>query len=134
MKLLNTNGREYSVQPLEYIRNNDDIIGKSKGHLLARRLIKECFPIDWVLEEVPVKIAKQTLYADFLIKGRQVVVEVQGSQHEQFSPFFHETKAKFSESKIRDARKKNWCELNGFTLIELPYGESENEWRTRLCQ
>lgn len=132
MKLISTNGREYNIQPIDYVCYNDDTKGKSKGHLLARQLIKEIFPSEWVLEEVPARIDKKTLYVDFIIKGRQIAVEVQGLQHKEFSEFFHQTKANFRESLVRDSKKKDWCELNNFTLIELLYGE-EDEWRQRLC-
>jgi len=133
MRLLNTNGQMYSIQPMDYVKTNNQTQGKSKGHLLARSLIKECFPIDWVLEEVPVKVGKQTLFADFLIKGRSTVVEVQGPQHYEFTPAFHETKEDFTKARARDNLKRDWCETNGFTLIELRYGE-EDDWRSRLCQ
>jgi hypothetical protein len=134
MKLLNTNGQTYSVQPIDYVKTNDQVHGKSKGHLLARKLIKECFPVEWILEEVPVRVAKQVLYADFLLKSRQIVVEVQGQQHDKFTPFFHETESDFKESKIRDMKKKDWCETNQFTLIELPYPPDEQIWIKLLNQ
>jgi len=133
MKLLNSNGNTYSIQPLDYIKTNDQVQGKSKGHLLARGLIKECFPTEWILEEVPAKIFKQTLYLDFLLKSRSIVVEVQGLQHYEFTARFHQTEDDFKKAKARDNLKRDWCEINGFTLIELKYGE-EDEWRKRLCQ
>ncbi len=129
MKLLSTDGRQYSVQPLDYVTNDTN---KSKGHLLARQLLKELFPTEWILEEIPAKAGKTTLYVDFLLKGPQIVVEVQGQQHYQFTAAFHETQQDFRNSKSRDIQKRYWCEVNEFTLIELKYGE-EDEWRNRLC-
>lgn len=132
MKLLSSSGREYSIQPLDYIRSNDDTKNKSSGHLLARNILKELYPGEWILEEVPLKINKSTLYADFLIKRHNLVIEVQGKQHKEFNAFFHKTIENFRESKKRDIQKQNWCEINGFTLIELYDGETEDEWRKRL--
>lgn len=132
MKLLSSNGQTYSIQPLDYICSNNATANKSKGHLLARQLIKEIFVAEWILEEVPAKIGKQTLYVDFLLKSRQIVVEVQGIQHKEFTPHFHETQAGFRASQVRDQQKRLWCELNQFTLIELD-SEQTDGWRNQLC-
>ena len=134
MKLLTSKGREYSIQPLDYIKSNDQIKNKSAGHLIARKLLKELYPGEWILEEVPARTDKSTLYIDFIIKRHQIVVEVQGPQHTEFSEFFHKTQEGFRDSQRRDRDKANWCEVNGLTLIELPYGESEDDWRKRLTQ
>lgn len=131
MKLLTLEGREYHIQPLDYISNNT--IGKSKGHLLARQILKELYPGEWLLEEIPARVGKQTLYVDFIIKRWQIAVEVQGPQHTEFVQHFHGTQAGFRESIARDQQKRMWCETNQFILTELPYGE-EDVWRKRLCE
>ncbi len=61
MKLLNTNGQTYSIQPIDYVCTNDQTKGRSTGHLLARKLIKEHFPAEWILEEVPANIIHRLL-------------------------------------------------------------------------
>ncbi len=62
------------------------------------------------------------------------MVEVQGKQHKEFTPFFHETEAAFKDSKVRDIKKRDWCETNQFTLIELPYPPNEDVWKQLLAQ
>jgi hypothetical protein len=131
MKLLTSNGREYSIQPLDYITSNDQT-NKSAGHLLARKLLKELYPGEWILEEVPAKIDKSTLFVDFIIKRHRIVVEVQGQQHIEFNEFFHKTKEAFRDSQTRDRKKIEWCEINHLTLIQLPYPPNEIEWKKIL--
>lgn len=129
MKLKSDLDRTYSVQPMDYIRANDN---KSKGHLRARVLLKKLFGTEWLLEEVPAKIYKSTLYVDFLLPQSKIVVEVQGEQHTKFVEFFHETKAEFQKAQKRDLVKEVWCELNQLKLVQLPYNESDEEWMKRI--
>ncbi len=108
----------------------------SKGHKLARELLKELFPLDIVYEEVTLPGSKTnkngTLYADFYLRSRNLIIEIQGEQHTEHIPFFHETKGKFYKAQTRDRKKQEWCELNGITLVELPTSESIDEWRARI--
>ena len=136
MKYLAFNGREYSIQPHEYVVYKDDETKKSSLHTLARSILKELYPCDIVLEEVSIPIYNDTvnrLYADFLIPSRKIVIEVHGEQHYHYNKFFHKNKLEFARAKVRDRVKSEWCELNSIKLIELPYNESESEWRTRFC-
>jgi hypothetical protein len=134
VKLLATNGREYSIQPLNYVTTNDQQERKSSGHKLARQILKELYPCEVILEEVPIKVAGTTLYADFLLRGPAIVVEVQGKQHGEFVEFFHKTQKGFIKSKGRDRQKVEWCKLNGFELIEVGPEKDDRQWRERLCR
>lgn len=104
---------------------------RSKYHLLARQLLYELYNSYSILEE-PLIPGSDRLYLDFYIPNLELAVEVHGEQHYEFIPFFHKTKANFARAKVRDDKKKNWCELNDITLIVLPYSETEDEWRRRL--
>lgn len=99
-------------------------------HSTALDIVKKIFPSDTILNEISLpgagnKLTK-TLYADILLPARKLVVEVHGEQHYKWVPHFHNTKKEFLISQMRDVRKKEWCELNGFTLIELPFDDKEN--------
>jgi len=110
------------------VSSNDARI-RSTYHLAARQLIKELFS-DFVGEEV--FIPGEGFYFDFFLPTRRMVVEVHGEQHYKFTPFFHKTKLDFVKQKKTDKLKGEFCRLNGFTYIELPYTETIEQWTARL--
>lgn len=69
-------------------------------------------------EEFPVFGTKMTL--DFVNLTMKIAVEVQGEQHQEYNPFFHNgNKMNFYDQIERDLQKKQWCELNKIKLIEI---------------
>lgn len=70
-----------------------------------------------ILEEFP--LPEERLWLDFFMPHHKLGFEYQGVQHDQFVKLFHSDKKGFEQSKARDARKRLWCETNGFTLIEV---------------
>lgn len=70
-----------------------------------------------ILEEFGIPDSRLSL--DFFIPNRRLAFEFQGVQHDEYNPFFHETKADFERQKTRDADKRYWCEKNKITLIEV---------------
>ena len=105
---------------------------KSSLHLAARDLIKEKFPTFQILEEVPIPVRKsETLYLDFYLPLSKICIEVHGEQHYEFNPFFHGNRLNFFKHKKRDKDKKEWCNLNGIKVIELPYNK-KSEWNEIL--
>jgi hypothetical protein len=107
----------------------------SKHHELARRLLKELYPMDIIHEEVtlPGSNARgHDLRADFYIHAYRLMVEVQGEQHYTCNSHFFDTTLDFRRAKLRDKQKQEWCDANGITLITLPYSESVDEWRKRI--
>lgn len=109
----------------------DEVENRSGLHLKARKLLKQLFPLDRVMEEVHLP-GSQNLRLDFFLPIRMMAIEVHGQQHYEYSPFFHGTKMNFIDSKRRDANKKQWCQNNDINLIELPYNESEDKWTNRI--
>lgn len=109
------------------------ITKKSSLHLKARELIHECFPTLQVLEEVPISIRRgETLYLDFYLPLNKRCIEVHGEQHYAFNRFYHHTLLGFIKHQKRDKEKKEWCEINNITLIELPFDKSLEEWKNRI--
>ena len=108
---------------------------KSGPHTRARELLKTLYFSCQILEEVSFNPApKQTLFLDFYIPTLKIAVEVQGNQHDNYTPFFHKNQFNFGKAKGRDRDKANWCEINNIKLVELPEDEDENEWRKRFSQ
>jgi len=106
---------------------------KSDLHLIARQLIKECFPTLQVLEEVAIPIRRsETLYLDFYLPLSRKCVEVHGEQHYKFVAFYHTNIMGFAKHKKRDQEKKEWCLLNNIEYVELPFNENMEQWKNRL--
>lgn len=99
---------------------------KSSLHLLARDIIKKTFPTMQILEEVTVYIRRSDhRYLDFYVPLIKTCIEVHGEQHYNFTPFYHPNMLAFLKAQKKDREKKEWCELNNITYIELPYNETE---------
>ncbi len=128
MKVKDLSGRIHSLNLKGYQAVSN--VHKSSLHLLARKIIKEEYPLDTILEEVAVP--GEHLFLDFFLPLRKKVIEVHGNQHYNYVAHFHGTPQAFVESKKRDQRKLSWCELNGIDCITLPFNETEDEWRTRI--
>lgn len=106
---------------------------KSDLHLKARSLLKECFPTVQLLEEVPIPLKKsEVLYLDFYLPLLKKCVEVHGSQHYKFTPFYHVNMMGFAKHKKRDKEKQEWCQINGIDYLELPFDKTIDEWRSIL--
>ena len=132
MKVLGLDGREYHLNLADYCRRGDDDRPRSHGHLLARILLRGYYPCDQLLEEVPLYGCGTVLYLDFFLPLRRIAVEVQGEQHYQQVKHFHPTRMDYLRARGRDVQKRQWCSLNGISLVELPYGETEDDWRNRI--
>jgi hypothetical protein len=104
---------------------------RSELHLRARNILKELYPVDRILEEVYLP-GSTGLYADFWLPLRNKIIEVHGEQHYKFIPFFHGTMLNFLSSKANDNKKRQWCELNGIVEVELPFNESDEQWKSRI--
>ena len=116
------------------VRANDQR-PRSKLHLLARDILVDLFPTVQILEEVGAPITRrETLFFDFYINTIKMVVEVHGQQHYKFNTLFHTSAQDFANQKKRDLRKRDWCEYNNITCVELPYNESKEQWKLRIQQ
>lgn len=103
---------------------------RSNLHVEARKLLYELFPTMQILEEVPIKPRTiNTQYLDFYINQIKLAVEVHGQQHYKFNSMFHASAQDFLNQRRKDADKKDWCEINNITYIELPYNKKAEEWK-----
>lgn len=130
MRVKGLNGREYSWK----LTGRSLRKGEQKGssyHARARKLIHSIFPNESLLEEVPLP-GSGKLTGDFFLPTRKLMVEVHGEQHYRFIIHFHRTPLGFLQSKQRDQQKVDWCELNSIRHVELPYSETDDEWKRRI--
>ena len=132
MKVKGFNNREYNL-------NLENKKGKEKSssyHNEVRKILKEIFPLETIIEELRLPGTKENfskdLYADFFIPRLKIVIEIHGEQHYTFIPFFHKDLQGFVNSKKRDRRKKDWAELNSLTFVELSYKEDKDEWKRKI--
>lgn len=65
---------------------------------------------------------KRLLKFDFYLPDYNLCIEFQGAQHYKSVDYFGGTNG-FKESQKRDNIKREFCELNGISLLEIPYTE-----------
>jgi len=105
---------------------------KSKLHSSAVKLIREKYPLIPIYEEMPVILeGKQKAFFDIWLPTLNMVVEVNGQQHYEFSSLYHKFKWELSKQKAQDRKKIEWCELNDISLAILKYDNTE-EWQEIL--
>ncbi len=83
---------------------------------IGQKLLKK-YPNDLIFEEVIIPGEKFIL--DFFIPSLKLVIECHGQQHCKFIKFFHVTRQRFHQQQERDDRKRQWCKLNEFKLLEI---------------
>jgi len=135
VKTRDLNDEIYNWKLQGYVTKANDTRPRSKLHLMARDLLMELFPTVQILEEVPVQLTRfEKGFFDFYINTLKLVIEVHGQQHYKFNALFHTSAQDFAQQRKRDARKKEWCEYNNITYVELPFKEKVDEWKSRILQ
>ena len=137
MRAIGFDGRERLWNVSKHVVYGDDKRPRSKLHISARKLLRQIFPYDTILEEVPLPGShkpsrKSTLFVDFLIPSHSLAVEVHGRQHFEFVAHFHGNRQGFRKSKARDRDKGNWLYNNDIQLVILSYSGTEDEWRESI--
>jgi hypothetical protein len=123
-------GRTYNLDLTGHVPLGSEQVG-SDGHERARKLLEKLFSLDRRLEEVTLP-GTGSLRADFFLPARKLVAEVHGRQHYEFVPHFHKDRLGFMRAQARDRQKREWCELNNITYVELPDDESDDQWAARI--
>jgi hypothetical protein len=94
---------------------------KSRSSLqgITGEKLQERYPRDPILEDFTIPGSR--LSVDFFLPHRRLVLEVQGEAHDRHVPFFHKDRVlcNFAKQVSHDRKKAEWCETNGFTLIEI---------------
>ena len=118
MKIIGTNGQEITID----IRQNkhpvrSEAACKSKLQYRCGQILREKFPHDPILDELP--IPGHGIFLDFFLPTYKIVIEIDGRQHDEYVPFFHKNKRGFTKSKDRDAMKEQLCDINGFVFCRV---------------
>lgn len=130
MKVVDFDGREHRWPPSGHEVLLDDLRKRSELHLRTRNILNALYPTQRVLEEVPLPGTRLTL--DFYLPQRQLCIEVHGEQHYKFVSHFHGDRMGFARAKTNDSKKIAWCHLNNLRVVELPFNESDDEWREKI--
>lgn len=86
-------------------------------------ILKRLFPHNFIIKEHYVKHKGVRLFFDIYIKDLQVLIEIQGVQHDKYVSRFHGDKEGFIALKKRDNLKIEFCELNRIPLVFINYDE-----------
>lgn len=134
MKFIGLDGREYSID-LGYNKFKKKT-GGSSHHQKVREMLPSIFPANQFVEEFILPgsrfASNQNLRADFFIPGQNLIIEVHGKQHYEFTPVFHKDIYEFYKSRNRDEKKIEWCQVNNFDIVVLKYSETEDEWESAI--
>jgi hypothetical protein len=130
MKVIDFNNNQYIWPPRGHEVSFDDTRPRSSLHIRCRELLRQMYPTQSILEEVP--IPSLNLFCDFYLPLRKVMIECHGEQHFKFTPHFHGNKIGFIKSQQRDKMKSEWCKINNIKLVELSFDENDEEWRKAI--
>ncbi len=64
---------------------------------------------------------------DFFLPALLLAIEVDGKQHGEYIPFFHNSRLNFQRSLERDKEKEMWCKINNINLIRIKEGDDVRE-------
>lgn len=125
MNFLITPDRSIQFNISKYKIDWDEMVKRGKFGKLQwefKKLIQPYWENHIVYEEL--KLPKSRKSLDFFNLTLRVAVEIQGSQHTEYNPFFHgENRLGYYNQKMRDMEKANFCKLNEITLVEIFQGE-----------
>lgn len=116
MKIKKTNGQHVDLKLKNFLADKNTLSKSKFQNRIKQQLMVE-YPYDLLYEEV--RIPGENLILDFFIPSVKLVIECHGRQHTAHVKFFHRTKRDFHQQQIRDERKKAWCRVNGFKLVEV---------------
>ena len=111
---------------MDHLMSGRRVFDTGRASKLAKTVLMflmEIFPHLIVYNEYFCWYKGSKLFFDFHIKEYKLLFECQGRQHYEYTAHFHSDKKGFTESKKRDNLKKEYCQENGFTLIEIRYDE-----------
>ena len=69
---------------------------------------------------------KKTMPYDFEVRGKKLIIEVQGEQHDMYIPYFHGSEENFEYQMWKDKYKKEFAETKGYRVLYLHYEDIKN--------
>jgi len=119
MKIYNINGDlvQADIRP-----SKRPVKFKSRSNLqkLVGEKLEQLYPRDTILEDFTIPDSR--LSVDFFLPKRDLVIEVQGRQHDEYIPHFHgekTTAGTYGTQISNDRQKAAWADMNNFKLVEI---------------
>ena len=106
------------------IKKKKYIPKESKGERKCREVLEKIFKRPFKKgrpDFLNNDITGENLELDAYNEDLKLAVEYQGRQHTAYIPFFHKNHDTFRTQQYRDYMKRQKCQENGITLIEVPY-------------
>lgn len=103
---------------------------ESKGEIECRRVLENIFERQFPKARPNILRNSVTsdgsgndfnLELDCYNEQLRLACEYNGAQHYKYIPYFHKNKDAFQNQKYRDYMKRDLCQKNNITLIEVPY-------------
>lgn len=116
MKFKTLQGREKKVIIKDYLIKWDEI-SASKAQMAVKTFLKPYWKAKVVCEEFMLPGTRYRM--DFLNITNKIAIEYQGEQHDDPKSHYFENPNDFLNSLRRDHKKAEWCEINGYTLVEI---------------
>jgi hypothetical protein len=137
VKIIGLDGKERSWNLSKYKNSKNSSRPRSQYHIKARKLLRDIFPRDKILEEVSLPgsntdTRKSTLFVDFFIPNRSLIVEVHGQQHYEYVAFYHKKKINFYKAQARDRDKLEWSCVNDIRVVVLKYSDDLEKWERQI--
>lgn len=105
-------------------------MGNSKGEQKIINLLRRGgFQFQQELTFSDLRGARELLRYDFGVykNGKLAcIIEYDGLQHFQYTPFFHKNKLGFQRQKEMDVQKNKYCLIRHIPLIRIPYWELDS--------
>lgn len=130
MKIIGLDNKNYNWNLSNHVPLGSEEHG-SQYHTRCRELLQKLFPLGQRLEEIYLP-GSGSLYADFFLPSRMLVVEVHGQQHYEHIPFFHKTKLDFIRALGRDSAKESWCGRNNIRYVALKWSDTDEYWTKQI--
>lgn len=123
MRLYNINGKLVNKNVNKYLIKWDKK-SRSKLQFRIKQFLRQYWENQIVFEEFPVY--GSLMKVDIINATKRIAIEVNGNQHSEFNPFFHDkSRLKYLGSITRDYQKHEWLTKNNFKIIELEESEED---------
>lgn len=120
MKIKDIFGRERSLNLKKY-----RIDWQKKSASIIQSKVKAFLYPYWathiVFEEF--RIPSCLFRIDILNLTKRIAVEIDGNQHDKFTPFFHGNRSGFEQAIKKDHQKMTWLEKNNIKLVRVKRNE-----------
>ena len=63
---------------------------------------------------------------DFYLPQDNIILELNGLQHYEYTKIFHKKRSDFTKAQERDRRKISYCLANNIKMYIIPYWEKDN--------